>query len=137
MPEIRTTGIDQAGLGWKAMALDERLPLNYSLFGAIHLVKWEYEQTIGFMEAAVTLAPNDANRKTLLAFTLTYTGKPAAAETILGLNPSFSTAEFAKSLPYRDPAELDRVVAAMRLAGLPECRLGVKGLNRSRGSSWR
>jgi len=32
----------------------------------------------------------------------------------------FSIAEFAKVLPFRDPEVLDRVVQAMRLAGLPE-----------------
>ena len=44
----------------------------------------------------------------------------AEADTILKLEPLFSIAEFAKVLPFRDPEVLDRVVQAMRLAGLPE-----------------
>jgi adenylate cyclase len=44
----------------------------------------------------------------------------AVAETILKLDPSFSIAEFAKALTYRDPEELDRVVQGMRQAGLPQ-----------------
>ena len=75
------------------MALDERLPRVHTLFGAIHLVKQEYEQAIAFMEKAVALAPNDANRKALLAFALTYAGRPADAALLLKkairLNPHY------------------------------------------------
>ncbi len=80
-------------LGEKAMALDERLPRVHTLFGAIHLVKQEYEQAIAFMEKAVALAPNDANRKAVLAFALTYAGRPADAalllEMAIRLNPHY------------------------------------------------
>jgi class 3 adenylate cyclase/lipopolysaccharide biosynthesis regulator YciM len=42
------------------------------------------------------------------------------AEQIIASNPSFSLTNYAKSQPYKDPAQLDRVIGALREAGLPE-----------------
>jgi adenylate cyclase len=42
------------------------------------------------------------------------------AEQIIASNPSFSLASYAESQPYKDPAQLDRVIGALREAGLPE-----------------
>ena len=42
------------------------------------------------------------------------------AEQIIASNPSFSLANYARSQPYKDPAQLDRVIVALREAGLPE-----------------
>jgi class 3 adenylate cyclase/tetratricopeptide (TPR) repeat protein len=42
------------------------------------------------------------------------------AEQIIASNPSFSLASYAKSQPYKDPAQLDRVIGALREAGLPD-----------------
>jgi adenylate cyclase len=182
-----------AEFGEKAMTLDERLPRNHSLFGLIHLVKREHEQAIAFTEKAVALAPNDANRKALLAFALTQAGRPEEAAALLKnamrLNPfypawwlttlgrvhrltghydeaiavfkrvkertpgdlaaptellaAYSAAErqadaeaeaayilkirpgatvqgLAKTLMYKDPKERERILGALRKAGLPE-----------------
>ncbi len=180
-------------LGEKAMTLDQRLPRNHTLFGLIHLVKREYEQAIAFMEKAVALGPNDANRKALLAATLTHTGKPAEAAVllekamrlnpyhpawwplnlgrahrllgreeeaitmlerakkrlpgnwlapvelvvihgeagrqadaeaevayILKIKPDATVPGLAKMILYKDPKERERILAALRKAGLPE-----------------
>lgn len=42
------------------------------------------------------------------------------AEKILANNPSFRLASYANNQPYKDPAPLDRVIEALRKAGLPE-----------------
>jgi hypothetical protein len=39
---------------------------------------------------------------------------------ILKINPNFTISEFAKAVPYKDPAEFDRIRSALRKAGLPE-----------------
>jgi tetratricopeptide (TPR) repeat protein len=44
----------------------------------------------------------------------------STAEEIIASNPSFSLASYAKSQPYKDPAQLERVIGALREAGLPE-----------------
>jgi adenylate cyclase len=182
-----------AEFGEKAMTLDERLPRSHSLFGLIHVVKREYEQAIAFMEKAVALDPNDANRMAQLAFVLTQAGRPAEAAVLLNkamrLNPYYpawwltslgrvhrltghydeaiavfkrvkgrtpgdlaaptellaayseagrqadaegeaayilkirpgaTVRELAKTLMYKDPKERERILAALRKAGLPE-----------------
>jgi adenylate cyclase len=37
----------------------------------------------------------------------------------LEVNPSFSVEHLRRSLPYRDPAEFDRLVAGLREANIP------------------
>lgn len=42
------------------------------------------------------------------------------AESIIGQDPFFSLSKYSESLPYKDSAALERVVGALRKAGLPE-----------------
>jgi adenylate cyclase len=42
------------------------------------------------------------------------------AESFVDSNPSFKLASYAKSLPYKDSETLDRLIGALREAGLPE-----------------
>jgi len=44
----------------------------------------------------------------------------SAADNIIASNPTFSLADFAKRQPYKHPAPLNRVIEALRDAGLPE-----------------
>jgi len=44
----------------------------------------------------------------------------STADKIIASNPTFSLADYAKSQPYKHPAPLDRVIEALREAGLPE-----------------
>jgi TolB-like protein/Tfp pilus assembly protein PilF len=66
--------------------------------------------------------PGQAHR--LLAATLAHLGRldEAAmhASAFLKLVPGFSVNEFSEAEPYQDPAELDRYVSGLRLAGLPD-----------------
>jgi hypothetical protein len=42
----------------------------------------------------------------------------AAAKEVLRINPKFSIESHAKTLPYKDKADIEREVAALRKAGL-------------------
>ena len=44
----------------------------------------------------------------------------AAAAEVLKRNPKFSVKKVRKGLPYKDPAEVERILAAFRKAGLPD-----------------
>ena len=44
----------------------------------------------------------------------------AAVKKVLILNPKFSIEPWAKRLPYRDEADVERVKSALRKTGLPE-----------------
>ncbi len=108
-------------LGEKAMTLDERLPVNHSLFGAIHMVKREYEQAIAFMEKGVALDPNSSMRKALLAMSLIYAGRPAEAAALLKkamrLNPYYPAFwHFALGHAHRLAGHYDEAIAALERA---------------------
>jgi len=66
--------------------------------------------------------PGQAHR--LLAATLAHLGRLEEAAThasaFLELVPSFSVKEFSDTEPFQDPAELERYVSGLRLAGLPD-----------------
>ena len=42
----------------------------------------------------------------------------AAAAEVLKINPNFSIERFGQRMPFQDPADLDRFLNALRLAGL-------------------
>jgi len=44
----------------------------------------------------------------------------AAVNKVLEINPNYSVERAAKAWPYKNPADLKRLVDAMRKAGLPE-----------------
>jgi tetratricopeptide (TPR) repeat protein len=44
----------------------------------------------------------------------------AAAKEVLRINPKFTLVSYAKTLPYKNKADIERYVAALRKAGLPE-----------------
>jgi adenylate cyclase len=44
----------------------------------------------------------------------------AAAEEVLRINPKFSLESYAKTLPYKNKADIERYVAALRKAGMPD-----------------
>jgi tetratricopeptide (TPR) repeat protein len=44
----------------------------------------------------------------------------AAAKKVIEINPKFSIGRSSTAMPYKNPADLKLIVAAMRKAGLPE-----------------
>ena len=66
-------------LAIRAMALDDTLPDNYALMGAIHLFKRQYAEAIAAGEKAVSLNPNHATNTALLAMTQLNAGNFDAA----------------------------------------------------------
>jgi hypothetical protein len=44
----------------------------------------------------------------------------ATAAKVLSINPKFSCGYFAKRLPYKNQADLDKYIEALRKAGLPD-----------------
>ena len=184
---------EAAAAAKKAKTLDDSLPDAYAVLGAIRLVKRRHDQAIADLEKAVALEPNGADHTALLAWALTYAGRPAEAAAllekamrlspyypawylvtlgrayrlagryddaiaalkraearspgnfhmhvvlaviynelgrheeartkvadILKMDPNYTIGQFAKAVPYKDPAEFDRIRHALRTAGLPE-----------------
>ena len=71
-------------LAIRAMALDDTIPDNYALMGAIHLFEGQYAEAIAAGKKAVALNPNHATNMALLAMTQANAGN--FDEAIFGFN---------------------------------------------------
>lgn len=94
----------------------------YVFLGSALLNTGRYEEAVIASRKAARLSPN--NMFAQLALVLSYSldsrdeaARSAAAE-VLRIQPNFSVDNFAKRLPYKDPADIQRMVKAWRNAGL-------------------
>jgi TolB-like protein/class 3 adenylate cyclase/Flp pilus assembly protein TadD len=92
--------------------------------GLAYILSGQYELAISEYNKAVQIAPKSPFPYMMLApaYILSGEGKKAqgAVEKLLELNPKFSVIRYEKRSPIRKKEDLDRIVAAMRKAGLPE-----------------
>jgi tetratricopeptide (TPR) repeat protein len=83
-----------------------------------------YEEAIAAGKKAVTVAPNDYQAHMLLAAAYSLAGRQEeariVAEEVLRLNPKFSVAFWGKTLPFKNQADREHYIGALRKAGLPE-----------------
>jgi adenylate cyclase len=83
-----------------------------------------YEEAITAYKKALNRTPNDIMAHLMLAAAFSMAGRieeaRAEAEQVLKINPKFSLEYFAKRLTYKNKADKDRVLNALRNAGLPE-----------------
>jgi adenylate cyclase len=83
-----------------------------------------YEEAISAGKKAVTLSPNDGQAHLSLTIAYSLAGRQEetriAAKEVLRLNPKFSVAFWGKRLAYKNEADKELVISAMRKAGLPE-----------------
>jgi TolB-like protein/class 3 adenylate cyclase/Flp pilus assembly protein TadD len=91
------------------------LAISYRLMG-------QYQEAITQYKKALRLAPNNIMAHIALAVAYSLSGRDeearAEAEEVLKINPKFSLESYAKALPFKNPAETDRLVEALRKAGL-------------------
>jgi tetratricopeptide (TPR) repeat protein len=82
------------------------------------------ELSIPVAQESVRLDPLNIDARLILCsdYKLAANHKQAqsVAEDIIASNPEFSLATYASSQPYKNPAPLDRVIGALREAGLPD-----------------
>ena len=77
----------------KAMAVDDSLPDNYGLLGALNLFQKKYDEAVGFCEKAVQMNPNLATLVAVLAMAYLFVGRleesVALIERSMQLSPSY------------------------------------------------
>jgi adenylate cyclase len=82
-------------LAQKAIALDETLPLGYTILAEIYLHKNKHEKAIAAQQKAIALSPNDADGIGGLGGILTWAGRPeetiGLAKKAMRLNPRYPT----------------------------------------------
>jgi adenylate cyclase len=80
------------------------------------------EEALAPLQEAIRLSPNFLPAHSVLAGCYAELGRQGEAEAtaaeVLRLNPNFSLEVVRRNLPYKDPADLERFLAAQRKAGL-------------------
>ena len=92
--------------------------------GLAYILSGQYNLAISEYNKATQIAPKSHFPYMMLAPAYVLSGQEkkarAAAEKLLELNPKFSIVRYEKRSPIRKKEDLDRIVEAMRTAGLPD-----------------
>jgi len=107
----------------KAIRLNPLGPSSlYREFGNALRDAGQFEEAVSAYKKAIQMAPDNILAHTGLAATYSMMGveKEARAEAaeVLRINPNFSLDNFAKRVAYKEPSQKDKVVNALRKAGL-------------------
>ena len=82
----------------------------------------QYEEALVPLKKVLALNPNSGAAHRMLAVCYAELGRldEARAEVaeVLRLNPNYSLEWVRQNMPYKDPADLERWIAALRKAGL-------------------
>ncbi len=110
-------------LAEKALRLDPRNQVNpLFLLGWSYFLTGRYEEAIDTLKRAIAFNPNFLVAHLSLAGVYGELGREeearAEAAEVLRLSPKFSLEAWGQRLPYKDPAVLERSLAAWRKAGL-------------------
>jgi tetratricopeptide (TPR) repeat protein len=107
----------------KAIRVNPFGPTWYFLnFGHSYRLTGQYQEAITQFKRALRIEPNNIMAHISLAGTYSLLGSDeeahAEAEEVLRINPKFSLEYFAKTLPLKNQAQIDRYIEALRKAGL-------------------
>ncbi|MGZ6223437.1 MAG: tetratricopeptide repeat protein, partial [Syntrophales bacterium] len=106
----------------QAIRLNPFVPAYYMVLGAACRQTGRYEEGIAAEKKALKLAPNSVFTNIYLTSLYMYAGREdearAAAAEVRRIDPNFSLEKFIKSWPYKEGPERDRVIDALRRAGL-------------------
>ncbi len=106
----------------QAIRLNPFFPLQYSQYGVACLETGRYEEGIAAEKKALQLAPNYLIAHINLTTLYSYAGREAearsAAAEVRRIDPNFSLTRYAKETPWKDGPRRDRILDALRQAGL-------------------
>jgi adenylate cyclase len=97
-------------------------PITFANFGYALLMTGRFQEAVSAFKKALQRAPDHHLAHIGLGATYSLMGREkearAEAEEVLRINPKFSLDYYAKTLPYKDQSEKDKIIDAMRKAGL-------------------
>ena len=107
----------------KSMRLDPRHPSIWFHFLAhAHFILRNYEKAVELLKRRIRINPETDVSRALLASSYGHLNRNAEARNewakLFEINPNYSIEQKAKVLPYKNPADWDRFVEGLRLAGL-------------------
>jgi adenylate cyclase len=106
----------------QGIRLNPFFPLLYSQLGNACRETGRYEEGIAAVKKALQLAPNYLLANIMLATLYSYAGREdearAAAAEVRRIDPNFSLIRYAKDTPWKEGPRRDRILDALRQAGL-------------------
>ena len=107
----------------KSIRLNPFPPIGYYwVLGRAYFMMGQYDEAILALKKALQMNPDYLPAHIYLAACYSSLGRDAeataAAKEVLRINPKFSIESHAKTLPYKNKADIEREVAALRKAGL-------------------
>jgi adenylate cyclase len=96
----------------------------YFLLGRAYFMTGQYDESVATWKKALKVSPNFIIAHRFLAACYSSMGRDAEANAavneVLRINPKFTIESYAKRLRYKNKADIEREVAALKKAGLPE-----------------
>ncbi|MGZ6202986.1 MAG: tetratricopeptide repeat protein [Thermodesulfobacteriota bacterium] len=106
----------------KAIRISPSFHWSYLHLGLALGMMGRFEEAVSAFKKAIQLEPNNIDSHIQLAATYSLMGREkearAEAAEVLRINPKFSVESWKKRSPYKDQSETDRIIAALRKAGL-------------------
>jgi adenylate cyclase len=107
-----------------AMRLDPLYPsIMLHFLGQAHFSLGDYEAAAGTLRERIARSPSTDASRMMLAASYGHLGRlddaRAAWAELLKVNPEFSLAQRARVLPYKSPADFQRILDGLTKAGLP------------------
>ncbi len=106
----------------KAVRISPSAHYSYRTLGTALRMTGRFDQAVSAFKKANQLEPNDIFNHVQLAATYSMMGREkeahAEAAEVLRIDPKFSVDSSAQRSPYRDQSETDKVINALRKAGL-------------------
>jgi len=95
---------------------------HYFVLGRAYFMTGQYDESIATWKKALQISPDYLLGHVYLAACYSSTGRDAEAtaesKEVLRINPKFRVESYAKLLPYKNKADIDKEVAALGKAGL-------------------
>jgi adenylate cyclase len=96
----------------------------YFILGRAYFMTGQYDESIAICKKALKVSPNFLAAHLYLAASYSSLDRNvdaiAAAKEVIRINPKFTIESYAKRLLYKNKADIDSEVNALRKAGLPE-----------------
>ncbi len=124
---LRFAGRPEEAIAWHKKAIrQDPMPSGPYLFGLAHAywLAGRYEEAVPVCKKAILVSPKNMAAHLYLAAKYVSLGRIEEARTeaqeVLRIDPKFSLVSWGKRLPFRDQADTERSINALRKAGLPD-----------------